>query len=71
MTLFIYKLFLHKITDLIIDITTTTFNRLLDSLREEGKPLILTEEGRGVAAIVPYTDPATLINDDSRKKFSL
>lgn len=52
-----------------IDITSTTFNRLLNSLKEEGKPLILTEEGRGVAAIVPYTDPATLIKDDSHKKF--
>jgi len=52
-----------------IDITSTTFYRLLDSLREEGKPLILTEKGRGVAAIVPYTDPSTLMNDRAKKKF--
>ena len=52
-----------------IDIGETTFNHLLDSLKEQGKPLILTEEGRGVAAIVPYTDPATLIKDAEHKKF--
>ncbi len=31
-----------------IDITSTTFNHLLDSLKEQGKPLILTEQGREV-----------------------
>ena len=52
-----------------IDITSTNLDRLLASMKEQGKPLILTEEGRGVAAIVPYTDPATLTKDDSPKKF--
>lgn len=31
-----------------IDIISTTFSRLLDSLKEQGKPLILTEQGREV-----------------------
>jgi len=52
-----------------IDITATNFERLLVSLKEEGKPLILTEQGRGVAALVPYTDPAALIKDHDPKKF--
>jgi len=52
-----------------IDIAETSFNRVLASMKERGKPLILTEEGRGVAAIVPYTDPETLSKEAPRKKF--
>ena len=52
-----------------VDIAATDFERLLNSLKEEGKPLILTEEGRGVAALVPYTDPAGLMKDEERKRF--
>ena len=52
-----------------IDIAVVSVERLLNSLKEEGKPLILTEEGRGVAALVPYTDPAALIKDEQHKRF--
>ncbi len=52
-----------------VDIDAIDFERLLGSLKEEGKPLILTEEGRGVAALVPYTDPAALIKDEQHKRF--
>lgn len=52
-----------------VDIAVASVERLLNSLKEEGKPLILTEEGRGVAALVPYTDPAVLIKDEQHKRF--
>ncbi|HQJ84171.1 MAG TPA: hypothetical protein PLE07_03080 [Candidatus Paceibacterota bacterium] len=52
-----------------IDIAAANVERLLNSLKEEGKPLILTEQGRGVAALVPYTDPAALIKDEQHQRF--
>lgn len=33
---------------------------VLSKLKKDGRPLILTKEGRGVAAIIPYTDPSFL-----------
>jgi len=52
-----------------VDVAEENIPRLIASLKEQGKPLILTEQGRGVAAIVPYTDPETLSENTAHKKF--
>jgi antitoxin (DNA-binding transcriptional repressor) of toxin-antitoxin stability system len=51
-----------------VDVAQENITRLLASLKEQGKPLILTEGGRGVAAIVPYTDPESLPKNTAHKK---
>lgn len=33
---------------------------LLSHIKKNGDPVILTEKGRGVFAIIPYTDPMLL-----------
>lgn len=52
-----------------VDISEENIFHLLAAMKEQGKPLILTEEGRGIAAILPYTDPESLPKDTSHKKF--
>lgn len=40
-----------------VDIQQTNLAEILFSIEHYGKPLILTKEGRGVLAIIPYIDP--------------
>ena len=35
---------------------------ILFEIKEQGRPYILTEKGRGVAAILPYVDPQEVNN---------
>ena len=40
-----------------VDIQQTDLTKILSSVENNGKPFILTKQGRGVLAIIPYVDP--------------
>ena len=39
------------------------FPDILSILKQNGKPLIITKDGQGVAAVIPYTDPEILMEN--------
>ena len=51
-----------------IELNEVDLSKILSYFSNHGKPLILTEKGRGVAAIIPYVDPETMIKN-SKSKF--
>ena len=50
-----------------IEIYSHDLTNLLSLLSQSNKPLILTSQGKGIAAIVPYADP-DFIKGNSKSK---
>ena len=40
-----------------VDLGDFRLYKILADIKKNGKPYIITDEGRGVAAILPYIDP--------------
>jgi hypothetical protein len=43
-----------------IEVKEIYFPDILSVLQQHGKPLIITKDGQGVAAVIPYSDPKFL-----------
>jgi hypothetical protein len=50
-----------------IELNEVDLSKIFSYFNNHGKPLILTEKGRGVAAIIPYVDPETMKMNSKRK----